>query len=149
MEDTMIEQESLPPVMISAGDYDHLVWVATVGSQSPYDHPTAAMLAKELRRATVLTPRAIPSSVATMHSRLEYRDDVTGGIRRATLVYPSETGGATDRISVLSPDGAALIGLSEGQWITWHTPKGWRSLTLLHVLYQPHGRFVDPWRELS
>jgi regulator of nucleoside diphosphate kinase len=145
----MIEQETLPPLTISTGDYDHLVWVATVGSQSPYDHPTAAMLARELRRATVLTPRAIPPSVATMHARLEYRDDVTRDIQRATLVYPGETFGALDRISVLSPDGAALIGLSEGQSITWQMPKRWRSLTLLHVLHQPHGRFVDPWRELS
>ncbi len=145
----MMKQEILPPVTISTGDYDHLVWVATVGSQSPYDHPTAAMLARELRRATVLTPRAIPPSVATMHARLEYRDDVTRDIRRATLVYPGETGGATDRISVLSPEGAALVGLSEGQSITWRTPKGWRSLTLLRVLHQPHGRFVEPWREPS
>jgi regulator of nucleoside diphosphate kinase len=145
----MIKQETFPPVTISARDYDRLAWVATVGSQSPYDHPAAAMLAKELIRATVLTPRAIPPSVATMHARLEYRDDVTWDVRCATLVYPSETDGAADRLSVLSPDGAALIGLREGQSITWRTPKGWRSLTLLRVLYQPLGRFVEPWRELS
>ena len=36
------------------------------------------------------------------------------------------------------PVGAALIGLSEGQSIRWQTPKGgWRSLTLLRVIYQP------------
>jgi regulator of nucleoside diphosphate kinase len=35
---------------------------------------------------------------------------------------------------VLSPEGAALIGLGEGQSITWRTPKGWCSLTLLRVL---------------
>jgi regulator of nucleoside diphosphate kinase len=149
MEDTMIKQESLPPVTISASDYDRLAWVATVGSQSPYDYPAAAMLANELIRATVLTPRAIPPSVATMHSRLEFRDDVTWEVRCATLVYPSETDGVVDRISVLSADGAALIGLSAGQSITWRTPTGWRSLTLLRVLYQPHGRFVEPWTELS
>ena len=136
-------------VTISAGDYDRLAWVATVGSQSPYDHPAAAMLANELIRATVLTPRAIPPFVVTMHSRLEYRDDVTWHIRCATLVYPSETDGAAGRLSVLSPEGAALIGLSEGQSITWRTPQGWRSLTLLRVLHQPHGRFVEPWQDLS
>ena len=107
------------------------------------------MLADELIRATVLTPRALPPSVATLHSRLEYRDDTTRDIRGATLVYPDEDNGDAVRVSVLSPEGAALIGLSAGQSITWRTPKGWRSLTLLRVLYQPHGRFVEPWRELS
>lgn len=149
-ENIMIKQESLPPVMISAGDYDRLAWTATVGVNSPQDRPAAAMLANELMRATVLTSRTIPSSVATMYSRLEFRDDVTFAIRCATLVYPSEADGEDDRISVLTPVGAALIGLSEGQSITWQTPRGgWRSLTLLRVLYQPHGRFVEPWREIS
>lgn len=145
----MIKQESLPPVTISAEDYDRLAVVATVGVNSHRDRSAAAMLTHELMRATVLTPRAIPPSVATMHSRLEFRDDVTWEVRCATLVYPDEDDGEADSISVLSPVGAALIGLSEGQSITWRTLKGWRSLTLLHVLYQPHGRFVEPWREIS
>ena len=145
----MIKQETLPPLTISTGDYDRLAFLASFGLNSQQDRPAAAMLADELIRATVLTPRAIPPSVATMHSRLEYRDDVTGDVRCATLVYPDEDDGDAARVSVLSPEGAALIGLSAGQSITWRTPKGWRSLTLLRVLYQPHGRFVEPWRELS
>lgn len=145
----MIKQERLPPVTISSGDYDRLALVATLGVHSLRDRPAAAMLANELIRATVLTPRAIPSSVATMHSRLDFRDDVTWEVRCATLVYPEEDDGEPDLISVLTPVGAALIGLGEGQSITWRTPKGWRSLTLLRVLYQPYGQFVEPWREIS
>jgi regulator of nucleoside diphosphate kinase len=149
MEDIMIKQESFPPVTISAGDYDRLAFLASFGLTFQQDRPAAAMLANELIRATILTPGDIPPSVATMHSRLEFRDDVTWDVRSATLVYPDEDDGEPDRVSVLSPEGAALIGLGEGQSITWRTPKGWRSLTLLRVLYQPHRRFVEPWRELS
>ena len=145
----MIKQEILPPVTISAEDYDRLAFLASFGLNSQQDRAAAAMLANELIRATVLTPRAIPPFVATMHSRLVFRDDVTWYVRRATLVYPDEDDGKADCVSVLSPEGAALIGLGEGQSITWRTPKGWRSLTLLRVLYQPHGRFVEPWREIS
>jgi regulator of nucleoside diphosphate kinase len=145
----MIKQENFPPVTISAGDYDRLAFLASFGLNFQQDRPAAAMLANELIRATVVTPRTIPPTVATMHSRLEFRDDVTWDVRCATLVYPDEDEGGADRVSVLSPEGAALIGLDEGQSITWRTPKGWRSLTLLRVLYQPHGRFVEPWRELS
>lgn len=144
----MIKQEILPPVTISTGDYDRLAFLATFGLNFQQDRPAAAMLANELIRATVVTPRTIPPTVATMHSRLEFRDDVTWDVRCATLVYPDENEGGADRVSVLSPEGAALIGLDEGQSITWRTPKGWRSLTLLRVLYQPHGCFVEPWREL-
>jgi regulator of nucleoside diphosphate kinase len=139
----MFKQENLPPVTISTGDYDRLAFLASFGLNSRQDRSAAAMLANELIRATVLTPRAIPPSVAMMHARLEFRDDVTGEVRRATLVYPNEDDGEGDSISVLSPEGAALIGLSESQSITWRMSKGWRSLTLLRVLYQPHGRSVE------
>jgi regulator of nucleoside diphosphate kinase len=145
----MIKREALPPVTISTGDYDRLAFLASFGLNFEQDRPAAAMLANELLRATVVTPCAMPPFVATMHSRLEFRDDVTWNVRRATLVFPDEDDGATDRVSVLSPEGAALIGLSEGQSITWRTPKRWRSLTLLRVLHQPQGRSVEPWRELS
>ncbi|RDI52262.1 regulator of nucleoside diphosphate kinase [Microvirga subterranea] len=145
----MIKQETLPPLTISTGDYDRLAFLASFGLSNQRDRPAAAMLANELIRAMVLTPRAIPPFVATMHSRLEFRDDVTWTVRRAMLVYPDEDSREADCVCVLSPEGAALIGLSEGQSITWRTPEGWRSLTLLRVLHQPHGRFVEPWRELS
>jgi regulator of nucleoside diphosphate kinase len=149
MEGSMSNQETLPPVTISTGDYDRLAFVAAFGLNFQQDRPAAAMLADELIRARVVTPRAIPPSVVTMHSRIEFRSDVISDVQCATLVYPRETNGKPNRISVLSPEGAALIGLSEGQSITWRASKGWRSLTLLRVLYQPHGRFVEPWRELS
>ncbi|MBB3019166.1 regulator of nucleoside diphosphate kinase [Microvirga lupini] len=145
----MIEQEHFPPVTISTGDYDRLTFIASFGLNFRQDRPTAAMLANELLRATVVTPRAIPPSVVMMHSRIEFRNNITWEVRSATLVYPDEADNQVDKVSVLSPEGAALIGLSEGQSITWRAPEEWHSLTLLRVLYQPHGRFVEPWRELS
>lgn len=145
----MIKQEILPPVTISTDDYDRLAFLASFGFNFQQDRPAAAILANQLIRATVVMPRSIPPTVATMHSRLEFRDDVTWDVRCATLIYPDEDEGGADRVSVLSPEGAALIGLDEGQSITWRTPKGWRSLALLRVLCQPHGRFVEPWRGLS
>lgn len=50
------------------------------------------------------------------------------------LVYPDEADVLEVKISVLTPIGAALIGLSVGQSIEWQTPAGgWRSLTVLQV----------------
>ena len=50
------------------------------------------------------------------------------------LVYPHEANIALSRISILTPVGAALIGLSVGQRIAFETPdKRIRGLTVLAV----------------
>ncbi|GEO13663.1 hypothetical protein [Microvirga aerophila] len=46
--------------------------------------------AEELERAEIVTPGAIRPDVVTMHSKIEYLDNVMGEIRRITLVYPGE-----------------------------------------------------------
>jgi len=52
-----------------------------------------------------------------------------------TLVYPEEADVEAGKISVLTPIGAALIGLSAGQTIEFRIPGGrWRSLTLLKAI---------------
>jgi regulator of nucleoside diphosphate kinase len=51
-----------------------------------------------------------------------------------TLVYPGEADIGQGRISVLTPVGAALIGLSKGQSIDWATRTGeTRRLTVIEV----------------
>jgi regulator of nucleoside diphosphate kinase len=51
-----------------------------------------------------------------------------------TLVYPEAADVDAGKISILTPIGAALIGLSVGQTIEFQTPGGrWRSLTVLKV----------------
>jgi regulator of nucleoside diphosphate kinase len=55
-------------------------------------------------------------------------------VRTVTLVYPDEADLTQGRISVLTPVGAALIGLSVSQSIEWETVSGGRrSLTVLAV----------------
>ncbi|HBR45490.1 MAG TPA: nucleoside diphosphate kinase regulator, partial [Afipia sp.] len=54
--------------------------------------------------------------------------------RAMPLVYPEAADVDAGRISILTPIGAALIGLSVGQTIEFQTPGGrWRSLTVLRV----------------
>ena len=77
------------------------------------------MLADELDRAMIASPGTIRPDIVTMHSEVEYQDEVTGDVRRTTVVYPGEEDADAGRISVLTPIGAALIGLSEGQSMEW------------------------------
>ena len=91
-------------------------------------------LLEEVERARIVEPKDIPPKVVTMGALVGFRDDTTGAERTVSLVYPGEQDIELGRISVLTPVGAALIGLTEGQSITWRTPTGEeRSLTVLSV----------------
>lgn len=108
-------------------------------------HPdVGAHLARGLDRAKVVGPEKIGRGVVTMNSRVKVRDDVTGERQVVTLVYPGSEDPQSGCISVLSPLGAALIGLEEGQSIAFAAADGGeRSVTVTKVQYQPeaHGRF--------
>ncbi|MCK1594630.1 GreA/GreB family elongation factor [Bradyrhizobium sp. 164] len=69
-----------------------------------------------------------------MGSQVRNCDNTTGDVRDVVLVYPHEADITLKRISVLTPVGAALIGLSVGQGIEFQTPgHSKRSLTILSV----------------
>ena len=128
---TMLHKE-LPPIIVSGMDFDRLNRLAEAAADK---FPrTADFLAREIARATIAPSGSTLRGVVTMGSQIDFRDDTTGQSRTVWLVYPDEADLAEGRLSVLSPVGAALIGLSVGQSIEWQTPTGgWRSLTILHV----------------
>ena len=69
-----------------------------------------------------------------MGSEVAFRDDTTGKVQAVSLVYPGEADIGRGRISVLTPVGAALLGLSKGQSIDWSTRTGTaKRLTVLDV----------------
>lgn len=75
-------------------------------------------LLAELNRAVVVPVGELPTNVVRMGTTLTYRT-AEHGPRRVTLVYPGEADIELGRISILTPVGVALIGLSEGQSIQW------------------------------
>jgi regulator of nucleoside diphosphate kinase len=111
-----------------------LVEIYSYGRESD----AAARLGGELDRATVVAPGAVPLDVVTMNSRVVFEDEA-GARREVLLVYPpAATGGAPDRVSVLSQTGMALLGLAVGEAIDWPMPEGGaRRLRIVAVLYQP------------
>lgn len=118
----------LPPIAVTTTDFDRLRALSQASTAA------AAFLAREIERARLIEPEAAGDRLVTMNSRVRYRDDVTGQERVVTLVYPGDADIDAGRISVLTPVGAALIGLSAGQSIEWEQPSGGlRSLTVLGV----------------
>jgi len=92
-------------------------------------------LLRELTRANVVPDDAVSPMVVTTGTRVRFRDDASGRVTVARLVYPSEISLKEPCISVLTPVGAALLGLSQGDSIDYETPDGrLKTLTLLEVL---------------
>ena len=89
----------------------------------------SALLLREAGRARLHKPANIPADVVTMGSVVTFVDAASGAPRTVTLVYPSDADIAEGRISILTPVGAALIGLRAGQSILWPD----RTLTVLGV----------------
>lgn len=140
---TMTRIPARPPIVIGAEDFERLDRLASRGLRMRPHPPTAKLLADELDRATIVEPHEVGPTTVAMRSGLTYRDDVTDEIRRVTLVYPGEEDSALGRVSVFTPIGAAMIGLSEGQSIDWRTATGgWRRLTVLKVHAQPPARRI-------
>ncbi len=84
----------------------------------------AGRLLDELERARVVPDAELPDDVVAMGSDVDFRDEVGGRDRSVRLVYPTEADIDANRISVMTPVGAALIGLSVGQSIDWPVPDG-------------------------
>jgi len=127
----------LPEIVLTRPDRDRLANIVQALSQRPASS-VVDFLDQEISRARIVESVDVPRNVATMDSHVVYRDEETGDERVVALVYPIDEDSRSGRLSILSPLGAALVGLSEGQSIAWTTPDGReRRATLVSVLFQP------------
>lgn len=110
-----------PRITVSEVDYVRLVGLAE--SASDRSPEVAEELRSEIDRADVVPAGTVPDNVVQMGSTVEFRSD-TRQQGRVMLVYPGEADIAKGRISILTPIGAALIGLSPGQSIAWTARDG-------------------------
>lgn len=131
-------QPELPPISLRMCDADRLRNIAEAAAEK---YPqTTDFLSREIDRAEILPDARLLPGLVTMDSEVTFRDDISLQERAVTLVYPEAADVDAGKISILTPIGAALIGLSVGQTIEFQTPGGrWRSLTVLKVL-QPHNQ---------
>ncbi len=129
--------EKLPPITITARDRERLEDIAAAFAGRAPDG--GLTLADELDRARIVDPSRVTSGLVTMNSCVEFYLDGRESDRRiVTLVYPGEQDIAQGKISVHTPVGIALLGLSEGQSIEWMARPGTaKRLTVTKVLHQP------------
>jgi regulator of nucleoside diphosphate kinase len=104
-------------IVITERDFEQLE--ALLNSLPKCNHSGACRLMGELQRADVVASDKLTPNIVTMNSRVTFTVLSTGETFTYTLVYPKDTDGCADKISVLSPMGSALLGLSVGQEIEW------------------------------
>lgn len=121
-----------PPLVISTADRDRLGALAeAIRDRTP---ALAETLAVELERSRTVPVERLPADAVRMGSSVTFRDEATGKVQRVRLVYPGDADIASGTVSILTPIGTALIGLSTGQTIAWQTRSGeHRHLTVLAV----------------
>ena len=91
-----------------------------------------------LGACAVVAARQVSPDVVTMYSQVLLLDRASGDQSRLTLCYPADADPAQGFVSVLSPLGWSLLGLSVGQVARWSTPSGGESAAeVLAILFQP------------
>lgn len=129
--------EAKPSIMVTEDDLARLQECLVDGHDGLPDL-AVEVLYEELGRARVISASDAPPTLVTMNSRVVFENLSTARRREITLVYPRDADATLGRISVFSPLGAALLGLSVGQEIDWTFPNGRSArFRLEEVRYQP------------
>ncbi len=128
----MLKEDMKPDLIISSRDLEQLEQLLA--------HLPASMntvrnaLTEELERADIREPEDMPANVVTMNSKVRFAVENTSDEFALTLSYPAQLSDGPDRISILSPVGSALLGLSAGARIDWPGPSGRLNVRVLEVL---------------
>ena len=124
-----------PKITLSTLDAERLE--ALLDAVRP-DDATCQALLEEVARAEIRAPEDMPPDVVTMNSTVRFAIEGSGEERCLTLAYPKDMARLQNGISILTPVGSALLGLSVGDSISWPRPDGQLvQVRLLEVLYQP------------
>lgn len=111
-----------PEIIISAQDMDSLEGLLSAPSARSRSDLDA--LRSELDRADVREAEDMPDDVIMMNSRARFLEENTGRQYELTLSFPRDASAEAGRVSIFSPAGSALLGLSVNQSIDWLTPDG-------------------------
>jgi regulator of nucleoside diphosphate kinase len=107
-------------------------------------------LLAELERARIVADGWVSAGTVRMGSTVTFKPD-TGERKTVTLVFPGDADISEGKVSILTPIGTALIGLSTGQSIMWTARDGRRHELLVLAVNQPSPKddAADRWRPES
>lgn len=117
---TVNDQIPEPAVRISETDYRRLSALSAVPTEG------GGLLARELDRARIVSDAQLAAEpdFVRLGSAVAYRDVLSGRVRKVQIAVPEHADIDRGRLSVLSPVGAALLGLAPGDRFSWTGDKG-------------------------
>ena len=127
--------QARPPIHLVDVESD---LVSDLALRAEHQHPVvAAMLLAEIERAELHSRERLPKGVITLGAEVDFVDEKSRQKRTVRLVLPGEANIALGRISILTPVGAALYGLSAGQSIDWPDLSGQERRIRITAVRQP------------
>ena len=94
-------------------------------------------LSYELNRAVVVENDELPTDSIRLNSLVKVRELITNKVMEFSIVMPAFADIKQKKISVLTPMGAALIGLCKGETVEWKMPAGMKKFQVLDVSQVP------------
>ena len=72
-----------------------------------------------------------------MNSRIRIKDITNGSTVLVTLVFPQDADYEQEKVSLLAPLGAALLGRYAGEEFSYDAPGGSTEIVIEEIAYQP------------
>jgi regulator of nucleoside diphosphate kinase len=118
-------------IILSKQDYNLISNL--IGIRNRFSQYCSKELEKELRTAKILSSADLPDDVVRINSvvkilELEEHKQIT-----FKLVRPSQSDVKENRISILAPLAAALIGYKKGDTVRWEVPAGIKRFKIMDV----------------
>ena len=129
--------EHLSPIIIARRDYARLERLADKALRER--HPVGWFLMSEIRRAVVFDTNKRPDDVACINEWVTYRVDGSRQSESKILVCPEELRNDQIDLSVLSPLGAAVLGMSIGRRIKFFSIEGGLHSVIVENVVAPAG----------
>ncbi|WP_348073560.1 GreA/GreB family elongation factor [Dyadobacter sp.] len=94
-------------------------------------------LSYELNRAIIVENGELPTDSIRLNSHVKVRELTSNKEMEFSIVMPAFADFKQRKISVLTPMGAALIGLCKGETVEWKMPAGMKKFKVLDVIQVP------------
>lgn len=120
-----------PALIIEAEEYERLRCVAL--RARPRQPALAEQLLEEIERADLRPLDEVPLDVVSIGSDVTFYEDDSEQAQTVHLALPSDAGVEPGWVSIVTPLGAALLGLSIGQSIHWEMDGRVKRLTVIGV----------------
>ena len=112
---------NLPTIYVTQADFEILSNLADAHAGRALG---GRVLAGEMDRALIVEPGQAPRPFAGIGSSVHYQDLTSGQARTVRLSLPRDASIDDHRVSVVTPVGAALIGMTVGETFRWTDGEG-------------------------